>query len=510
MLIINSSNYIPESFAYEFGEIPDAFLPIGNTRLVDILIKRLNKHGESVFVIIPDDFNKEKVSYSNFSFVEIIFIKESQFIEIFDLFNDLGKNKGEIIKYINRLAFPVFKDSESEKYAKISSGLPSFGLSFNSEFKNNYLTKNQKFKSLEDLNETIYQLYLFNPENTNKLKTIDLKITTHYFKLRAELVGLRFFNSLKIKKNKISKTVQYSQKGLQEANWFLNTKKYLPHISPVIIDISKDKKTYTYEYLPMVSLSEIYTYGQIDIDYWDLIFDAISSLLKDMQQCAQDLIKDNNLSIKEEDLDNSDNELFINKTIDRLKLFSKTKKLNYPFEVSLNNKDKINVENIIQVLSQNLKKIKNKKIYMHGDFCLSNILYDSRLNIIKLVDPRGHKTNDNFFEMIKSHKYDFTKLSHSLLGFYDLINVGEIEAEDFNIQNNVVNIKCNYVVDFYHNMIYEKAFEYNFLNGIKLKEYLPISILLFLSMLPLHSDNEIKQITLLGNAIRIYESLFLL
>ena len=57
-------------------------------------------------------------------------------------------------------------------------------------------------------------------------------------------------------------------------------------------------------------------------------------------------------------------------------------------------------------------------------------------------------------------------------------------------------------------MIYEKALDYNFLEGIKLKDYLPFSILLFLSMLPLHSENEIKQITLLGNAIRIYESLF--
>ena len=508
MLIINSSNYIPESFAYDFGEIPDIFLPIGNTRLIDILIKRLYKNGESIFIIIPDNFNKEKISYSNLSFAEIFFLKESQFMEIFDLFRDIGKNKGEKTKYINRLAFPVLRDSEFENYKKSSSGLPSFGLSFNSDFQNDYLKKNEKNKSLKDLNESIYQLYLFNPENTNKLKTIDLRITTHYYNLRAELVGLRFFNRLKILKNKISKTVEYSQKGIEEANWFINTKKYLPHISPVIIDISKDKKTYISEYLPMVSLSEIYTYGQIDINHWDLIFESISSSLKDMHLCALDLIKENNLSIKEQDLDNSDKELFINKTIERLKLFSKTKELNYPFEVSLNNKDKINVENIIEFLSHILKKIKNKKIYIHGDFCLSNILYDSRMNIIKLVDPRGHKTKDNFFEMIKSHKYDLTKLSHSLLGFYDLINVGEIETESFNIQNNIVNIQCNYTVDFYHKMIYEKAFDYNFLDGIKLKDYLPISILLFLSMLPLHSDNEIKQITLLGNAIRIYESLF--
>ena len=98
MLIINSSNYIPESFAYEFGEIPDIFLPIGNTRLIDILIKRLHKKGESIFVIIPDNFNNQKVSYSNLSFGEVIFIKESQYIEIFNLFNDIGKNKFEKTK----------------------------------------------------------------------------------------------------------------------------------------------------------------------------------------------------------------------------------------------------------------------------------------------------------------------------------------------------------------------------------------------------------------------------
>ena len=50
-----------------------------------------------------------------------------------------------------------------------------------------------------------------------------------------------------------------------------------------------------------------------------------------------------------------------------------------------------------------------------------------------------------------------------------MINVGEIETECFNIQNNVVNIHCNYAVDFYHKMIYEKAIDYNFLDGIKIK-----------------------------------------
>ena len=93
MLIINSSNYIPESFAYDFGEIPDIFLPIGNTRLIDILIKRLYENGESIFIILPDDFNKEKLSYSNLSHAEIFFLKElKRIFDILPVFSCFGKS----------------------------------------------------------------------------------------------------------------------------------------------------------------------------------------------------------------------------------------------------------------------------------------------------------------------------------------------------------------------------------------------------------------------------------
>ena len=45
----------------------------------------------------------------------------------------------------------------------------------------------------------IYQLFLFKSKYTDVLKTIDLRIPAHYFKVRADLVGLRFFNKLKIR-----------------------------------------------------------------------------------------------------------------------------------------------------------------------------------------------------------------------------------------------------------------------------------------------------------------------
>jgi len=374
----------------------------------------------------------------------------------------------------------------------------------------NKLILNKQIKSFKILKNNLYQLNLFNTKNTTKIETIDLRIPAHYFKVRAELVSLRFFNTLKIENNTISKTVELSKKGKEEANWFRNTKTYLPQISPLLIQASKDQKTYKLEYLPMVSLSEIYTYGQIDINYWEQIFKSINNVLEDMHDCANELKIKNKININDDIFKSFELEIFKKKTIERLILFSKSKSISYPFEVSLNNNKKISVDKIIDFIFESVIKIKKKYIYSHGDFCLSNILYDSRLSIIKLVDPLGHKEENNFNEMIKSQIYDLTKLAHSLLGFYDLINVGEISAEKFSIKENHISIFCNYTVDVYHEIIYKKASSYKFLKDCSLKEYLPGTVLLFLSMLPLHSDDEKKQMTLLGNAIRIYESLIYL
>ena len=41
----------------------------------------------------------------------------------------------------------------------------------------------------------------------------------------------------------------------------------------------------------MVSLSEIYTYGKIDLNYWDKIFESIKIIMKNMNLCALNLEK---------------------------------------------------------------------------------------------------------------------------------------------------------------------------------------------------------------------------
>ncbi|MEE3624774.1 hypothetical protein UCD39_12370 [Nitrospirillum sp. BR 11752] len=55
----------------------------------------------------------------------------------------------------------------------------------------------------------------------------------------------------------------------------------------------------------------------------------------------------------------------------------------------------------------------------HGDACFSNILFDRRTGLMRLIDPRGARTLD---EGWMHPAYDLAKFSHSILGGYDFVN----------------------------------------------------------------------------------------
>ena len=55
----------------------------------------------------------------------------------------------------------------------------------------------------------------------------------------------------------------------------------------------------------------------------------------------------------------------------------------------------------------------------HGDPCFSNILFDRRIGLFRLIDPRGARTLD---EAWMHPLYDLAKFSHSAMGGYDFVN----------------------------------------------------------------------------------------
>ena len=74
----------------------------------------------------------------------------------------------------------------------------------------------------------------------------------------------------------------------------------------------------------MVSLSEIYTYGQIDINYWEQIL-VRYHVLEDMHQSTLRIVSENNIRINPNYLKKYDEEIFLNKTMKDYKTFANLK-----------------------------------------------------------------------------------------------------------------------------------------------------------------------------------------
>jgi len=129
--------------------------------------------------------------------------------------------------------------------------------------------------------------------------------------------------------------------------------------------------------------------------------------------------------------------------------------------------------------------------FSHGDPCLSNILYDSRIALLRLIDPRGATRRD---EALMHPLYDIAKFSHSVCGGYDFVN------------NDLFSIEVDATLGLelqrhrggspdWVKKSFRKRLE---TDGWCYREVRAVEASLFLSMLPLHLDHERK---LLGFAL---------
>ena len=142
---------------------------------------------------------------------------------------------------------------------------------------------------------------------------------------------------------------------------------------------------------------------------------------------------------------------------------------------------------------------------MHGDFCFTNIFYDFRTMRIRTIDPRGGMQDDE--ESIWGDwRYDLAKISHSLIGGYDLILAGRYRLHELSDCDMRIDIMESNAFALAQNQF--ASLEVDGLNP-KSRQIIAIVIHLFLSMLPLHADRPDRQDAFLANALRLYQGYFL-
>lgn len=502
MILIASAKYLPIEFQIELGKLPPTFLPIGNKRLYEYQVKLFSSLNEKIILSLPQSFIIEQADGDRLNQlnVDIIFVPDGitlgeSIIYCLNMLMPLGESirilHGDT--YFNNLKF------QSNALA-VSQAESSYDWEFlSTDYKSNnnliyndntilcgYFEIDKPYNFIQSVLKSNFSyidgLKLYSKGNPFTIveyhNWIDLGSVASYFHFKKSITTQRAFNDLKIENGYFIKSSDMPLKIEGEINWFKNFPSTLDLKLPRFIGLNSN--SYKTEYLYLSTLSELFVFGKLPNFVWKKIFNNLRIFLNQLHSYQSD---------KESKFD------FLTKTTDRLQNFISDKDFDIKsiwkfedIEISL---DKM-LKDINLVIRPN-----SSNSFIHGDFCFSNIMYDFKSEDIKTFDPRGVDFDGNITPFGDA-RYDYAKLFHSCIGLYDFIIAGFYECD---IVDNKINfyIKAPNSIDLIQNEFLQM------LCNADIKELYAITIHLFLSMLPLHSDNKNRQMALFANAFRLYK-----
>ena len=519
MIIITSSAFCEREFEAEFGALPPVFLPIGNRRLFELQIVRLKRDlpDQKILITLPIDFeisefDQELLRNSNIcvgkfektmplSKVLISLIEEqiSESEPVYILHGDTLMEDFPADKDVIYLA--QTSDSHSWEFEeKVELGLRGDIWCGFFSFSSRDLILAQ-FKNQDSFVKAIRQYDL-----SIQCKLVDAKgwmdfghLST-YFLSRTRLTTERQFNDLKILDGVVSKSGERKNKLYAEYDWFLSCpahmKTYLPQLISPTFDDQNNK--YQIEYLPLIPLNELFVHGVNPPRYWQHIFWCLYKYLEEARV----------FSLSEAQIEKScaSFEMLVRaKTRERLAEFLKTAYFDTTCPNLLNNVNTPSVDEIIDTCLSNVTESKENIGLLHGDLCLSNILFDSRSQRIKLLDPRGLDAFGNVVNF-GDLRYDVAKLTHSILGLYDHIVANRFFVAIDQTDKSLNRISFDVYQTQLSKLIGREFQKSRVFDNCSFKEIASITVLLFFSMLPLHGEDKLRQKALLANGIRVFQT----
>ena len=518
MILIASAAYVNSEFQVEFGMLPPAFLPVGNRRLFERQIEVLLQHfpGHGLYLSIPKSFPISPMDEASITRMGAVLLRNEDDLSLAD-------SIALAIESSNRLDDSLHLLHGDTLFTHLPLGLDLIGISkTNSDY-------NWEVEAIDLDSEMVWAGYFSfsNPkqflaslknsggnfsagvrlyEQQISLVRIDMgewfdfgHINT-YFNSRAKITTERSFNSLVIKDGCVKKTGDFSSKIEAEGEWFLNLPASLRSLCPQLIEYepssSLNPAFYVLEYLPLPPLNEVFVHGKNPVLFWGNIFQLIAHFFS---LCVSNGIG----KYKIEEINSDFSELVTDKTWERLGSF--ISESSYPSIDIANNINGNIVPTLRQIVEECLRKIRKCDAHigvLHGDLCLSNILFESRLGRIKVIDPRGLNARGQF-SFYGDLRYDLAKLTHSVIGLYDHILAGAYTLKSEH-EVGLWTFELEIHIDERVRGIQNAFIGREFLPGLKPLDVMPLTILLFISMLPLHSDEPRRQLALLANALRLY------
>lgn len=518
MLIITSAQYIGAEFRSEFGAMPPSFLPVGNQRLYRHQLAQVDKSIRKILTLPKgyklSDHDKSWLDEMQVEVVKIpvdLSLRESllyclkaipdpgDYVRVLHgdtLIDDIDytcldqaaiAHTDEYYQWAGVKEVgdkTLFTDLADDRTAgMVVSGYFSFS---SYELLKESLANSQNFISaLNYYSDKCPLKCQYYP------KWFDLGHLHTYFRSKSKITTQRAFNDLDITPRLVNKSSNKKWKMEAEYRWFNDIPEDLRIYTPHVFGFSDNghSASYKIEYLYMSALNELAVFSALPGVSWQRILKACSEFLL----AARNASGPAKLTTQVDDFHRQ-------KTLQRLDELKQSGAFDIHQSWEINGKTVPSLAEIATLCSNKIRPALASDIRVsHGDFCFSNILYDFRVQSVRVIDPRG-SLDDKSFSPYGDARYDVAKLCHSLLGQYDFIIA---EMYQLKRQQRVISFTLP------DNKLFNQVAT-NFLTeqgcGYNEEEIIPMMINLFISMLPLHDDCKQRQTALLANALRLYSN----
>lgn len=456
------------------------FIVVGNTfgvlNSIENALEKITDHNISIIPIttIPDEkkyeektcyFSKIPIPKENWSALKII--KTNQYEYLF---------KGDYDSYASK-SFPFTGRISGDRIQILNS------------------IKKVDNKNMDDMLYLVKNLICEYKYQIKFENWFDIGHKATYHQTKIESFTSRFFNNIfyQKKSNTIIKKSKNSEKLLGEMYFYENLPKRLRNYFPLIF-LNKNKiakkSELEIEFIPYPNLAELYLFKGIGPNAWLRIITKLLDVYNHFY-VKSDFILEENISW-----------LYSKKLNDRFVLLEKyIKKSNNIFLKNfMRNEVYVNQQFKLCSLSRTFNELKKfllnyeksvKQYIGHGDLCFNNILIDHVSGAVKLIDPKSEFNNKKKVYGLIDPNYDLSKLNHSFKYLYDCIvnNLYFIEYDKENINLKIFVPKAyQYINDNFEYIIINKFIDKNTLRVLTAN--------LFISMVPLHIDDEDRMIAL--------------
>ncbi len=501
--VILSAAYCDAEIRAEFGALPPSFLPFDAERLFKSQVNVLSKVSSVIYMTLPASFKVPSADQSWLDERGVAILKIPEPLSLGEslayaldtvgdigslcilhgdtFLPDLGERKPDSVGVWDR---PPEYEWGTPPRGEIEKALVGFFAFRSASFYRHSLRMSEMdFLSSLELYSRSFKLDYFEARNW-----FDLGHLQGLYKARRGQDLSRAFNSIQFDGRKVTKTSYNPEKLLSEVNWFESIPSPLRIFTPHIVESSQ--KGYSSEYDPSPTLSELYIFGNLPQRKWQKIAQAVFEFLETCAQYTDESKSDPALSLAG----------LGKHALNRLETWATESKIDLYENWEINGMSTPGLVEIVNRTSESILSMsENMSAVIHGDFCFPNILYDFRREMIRVIDPRGQSFagEDTIFG---DFRYDLAKLRHSLEG-YDQIIYGRFSilrptAYSLSLEMPLMEVTSGCW----------RGFESHTVGGLSIAtpEIRSIVILLFLAMLPLHSDRPDRQLAFLARALELW------